>query len=184
MVGGSGGLGAAIAEMLAARGSDVAVTYRGNKDAGNGSPRRPPSTAYVIRARLDVTSADACAQYWPRSQRFMADSTPSSTRPGRTCRWCTSRGSPADFAEQLTQDAVGFFNLCTPLPLLRESGGSIVAVTTAATARFPVRDGLSVGAEGRRRGSSYAGSPPRKAASACAPTPSGPGCSPTAWPHG
>jgi NAD(P)-dependent dehydrogenase (short-subunit alcohol dehydrogenase family) len=29
------------------------------------------------------------------------------------------------------------------LPALRERGGSIVAVTTAATRRFPVRDGLS-----------------------------------------
>ena len=35
VIGGSGGLGAAIAEMLAARGSDVAVTFRGNEDAGN-----------------------------------------------------------------------------------------------------------------------------------------------------
>ena len=35
VVGGSGGLGAAIAEMLAVRGSNVAVTFRRNEDAGN-----------------------------------------------------------------------------------------------------------------------------------------------------
>ena len=34
VVGGSGGLGAEIARMLAARGSDVAVTFRGNEQAG------------------------------------------------------------------------------------------------------------------------------------------------------
>ena len=60
-----------------------------------------------------------------------------------------SNVSPADFAEQLTQDAVGFFNLVQPaLPLLRQTKGSIVAVTTAATARFPVRDGLSSAPKG------------------------------------
>jgi NAD(P)-dependent dehydrogenase (short-subunit alcohol dehydrogenase family) len=60
-----------------------------------------------------------------------------------------SKVSPADFAEQLTQDAVGFFNVVHPsLPLLRETKGSIVAVTTAATARFPVRDGLSSAPKG------------------------------------
>ena len=38
---------------------------------------------------------------------------------------------------------------CTrALPLLRSSTGSIVAVTTAATRRFPVRDGLSSGTKG------------------------------------
>ena len=60
-----------------------------------------------------------------------------------------SKVSPADFAEQLTQDAAGFFNLAQPaLPLLRQTQGSIVAVTTAATARFPVRDGLSSAPKG------------------------------------
>jgi NAD(P)-dependent dehydrogenase (short-subunit alcohol dehydrogenase family) len=60
-----------------------------------------------------------------------------------------SKVSPADFAEQLIQDAAGFFNIAQPaLPLLRQTQGSIVAVTTAATARFPVRDGLSSAPKG------------------------------------
>ena len=60
-----------------------------------------------------------------------------------------SNVSPKDFADQLAQDAVGFFNLAQPaLPLLRQTQGSIVAVTTAATARFPVRDGLSSAPKG------------------------------------
>ena len=47
-------------------------------------------------------------------------------------------------AAQLAADAAGFFNLARPaLPYLRENEGSIVAVTTAATTRYPVRDGLS-----------------------------------------
>ncbi|MDP3893180.1 SDR family NAD(P)-dependent oxidoreductase, partial [Nocardioides sp.] len=39
----------------------------------------------------------------------------------------------------------GFFNVVHPaLPVLRrDGGGSVVAVTTAATSRYPARDGLS-----------------------------------------
>ena len=45
---------------------------------------------------------------------------------------------------QLAEDAAGFFNVVHPaLPHLRDAEGSVVAVTTAATARYPVRDGLS-----------------------------------------
>ncbi len=55
-----------------------------------------------------------------------------------------SRVPPADMAGQLAADAAGFFAIAhAALPHLRDSRGSIVAVTTAATSRFPVRDGLS-----------------------------------------
>ena len=63
--------------------------------------------------------------------------------------------SPVAMAAQLQADAAGFFAVVQPaLPHLRAAaagsgaggsgaGGSVVAVTTAATSRFPVRDGLS-----------------------------------------
>jgi NAD(P)-dependent dehydrogenase (short-subunit alcohol dehydrogenase family) len=55
-----------------------------------------------------------------------------------------SNVEPAQMTEQLGADVGSFFNVVRPaLPALRESEGSIVAVTTAATTRFPVRDGLS-----------------------------------------
>ncbi|MEV6184428.1 SDR family oxidoreductase, partial [Streptomyces sp. NPDC052015] len=60
-----------------------------------------------------------------------------------------SRVSPSQYHAQLAADAGAFFNLVHPaLPPLRESRGSIVAVTTVATRRFPVRDGLSSGTKG------------------------------------
>ena len=47
-------------------------------------------------------------------------------------------------ADQLAADAAGFFAVAhAALPALRASAGSLVAVTTAATTRFPIRDGLS-----------------------------------------
>ena len=52
---------------------------------------------------------------------------------------------PDRFDQQLGTDAGGFFNVVAAvLPHLRSSRGSLVAVTTAATRRFAVRDGLSV----------------------------------------
>jgi NAD(P)-dependent dehydrogenase (short-subunit alcohol dehydrogenase family) len=60
-----------------------------------------------------------------------------------------SKVTPGQYRAQLVADAAAFFNLVHPaLPLLRESRGSIVAVTTVATRRFPVRDGLSSGTKG------------------------------------
>ena len=50
----------------------------------------------------------------------------------------------SDVAAQLDNDAAGFFAAASAaLPHLRAVRGNIVAVTTAATSRYPVRDGLS-----------------------------------------
>ncbi|MEV7398209.1 SDR family oxidoreductase [Aeromicrobium sp. NPDC092404] len=151
VVGGSGGLGAAIARLLASRGSDVALTYRGNADAG----RSVAAEAEAIGVRssahaLDVTSADQCAALVAAvAETYGGLHTLVHAAGPHVPMVHLSNVSPADFAGQLTQDAVGFFNLAQPaLPLLRESQGSIVAVTTAATARFPVRDGLSSAPKG------------------------------------
>ena len=60
-----------------------------------------------------------------------------------------SRVSPADFRRQLDDDAGGFFAIVHPaLPHLRSAGGNVVVVTTAATTRYPVRDGLSAAPKG------------------------------------
>ena len=70
-------------------------------------------------------------------------------------------------AEQLAEDAAGFFNVVHPaLPHLRTAEGSVVAVTTAATARYPVRDGLSsapkAAVEALVRGAGRRGGPLRR----------------------
>lgn len=60
-----------------------------------------------------------------------------------------SRVDPADFRSQLLDDAAGCFTVIhAALPHLREVGGNVVVVTTAATSRYPVRDGLSSGPKG------------------------------------
>ena len=151
VVGGSGGLGAEIARMLAARGSDVAVTYRGNKGAGEAVAAEVAGLGGRSSAHaLDVTAADSCAAVLAEvAATYGGLHTLVYASGPHVPMVHLSRVSPAEFAEQLTQDAAGFFNVAHPaLPLLRETKGSLVAVTTAATARFPVRDGLSSAPKG------------------------------------
>ena len=60
-----------------------------------------------------------------------------------------SRVTPAGMRRQLDDDAGGFFALVhAALPHLRAVAGNVVVVTTAATTRFPVRDGLSAAPKG------------------------------------
>ncbi len=151
VVGGSGGLGASIVQMLAARGSDVAVTFRGNENAGKSAAAAAAELGVRSSAHaLDVTSADDCGSVLAAvSDAYDGLHTLVYASGPHVPMVHLSMVSPADFAEQLIQDAAGFFNIAQPaLPLLRQTQGSIVAVTTAATARFPVRDGLSSAPKG------------------------------------
>ena len=146
VVGGSGGLGLAVVRLLASRGSAVALTYRSRESAAVAAV--DAARGWGMRAsahQLDVASAEECAA--------VVDAVAASygglhtlvhaAGPHVPMRHLSSV-EPAAMASQLAEDAAGFFNVVRPaLPHLRETEGSIIAVTTAATARFPVRDGLS-----------------------------------------
>lgn len=151
VVGGSGGIGLPIARMLASRGSAVAITWR---------TREAPATALLDEARewsvrgsahqLDVGSAEQAAEVVAAviAEHGGIHTLVHAAGPHVPMRHL-SAVSPTDFGEQLAGDAAGFFNVVHPaLPALRETQGSIVAVTTAATARYPVRDGLSAAPKG------------------------------------
>jgi 3-oxoacyl-[acyl-carrier protein] reductase len=134
VVGGSGGLGRAIAELLEERGARVAVTHRTRPaEVGVASygldladPADVPRVVGHAAAELDGlhTVVYAAGPHVPMVH--------------------LSRVPPAEMATQLAVDAAGFFAVAhASLPFLRDARGSLTAVTTAATARFPVRDGLS-----------------------------------------
>lgn len=136
VVGGNGGLGAPIAALLGERGARVAVTYR----------RTPPPTVGAADAyQLDL---DDLAGVPATIARIAADAgglhTLVHAAGPHVPMTHLSRVDPAAMAAQLASDAAAFFAVVhAALPHLRESEGSIVAVTTAATTRYPVRDGLS-----------------------------------------
>ena len=132
VIGGSGGLGSVIARMLAERGAVVATTYRTTRPEGS-------SYALDLTAPEDaarVVAAVAADHGGLHTLVYAAGPHVPMTH--------LSNVEPPTMAAQLAADAAGFFAVVQPaLPHLRTSQGSIVAVTTAATARFPVRDGLS-----------------------------------------
>ncbi|MFJ6892825.1 SDR family NAD(P)-dependent oxidoreductase [Streptomyces hokutonensis] len=148
MAGGSGGIGAAVVRLLAERGSDIVLTYRANREAADAVAAEVKKLGRQVRAiRLDLIDEAATAEAVSEASGGI-HTLVYAAGPHVPMRHL-SRVSPSEYRAQLEGDAVAFFNLVHPaLPLLRESRGNIVAVTTVATRRFPVRDGLSSGAKG------------------------------------
>jgi NAD(P)-dependent dehydrogenase (short-subunit alcohol dehydrogenase family) len=151
VAGASGGIGAAVARMLGARGSAVALTYRANAAAADevaADVRAGGGTAETWQ--LELAEPGACARFLTAAaERLGGVHTLVYAAGPHVPMVHLSRVDPERFREQLFVDAAAFFNIAHPaLPLLRAAGGSIVAVTTAATRRFPVRDGLSAAPKG------------------------------------
>jgi 3-oxoacyl-[acyl-carrier protein] reductase len=135
VIGGSGGLGSVIARMLADRGSTVATTYR---------TTRPEGPSYALDLAVPTVAEDAAAVVAAVVADHGGLHTLVYAAGPHVPMTHLSNVEPAAMAGQLGADAAGFFAVVQPaLPHLRTSQGSVVAVTTAATARFPVRDGLS-----------------------------------------
>ncbi|MYV98037.1 SDR family oxidoreductase [Streptomyces sp. SID3343] len=149
VVGAGGGIGAAICRMLAERGADLAMTYRSSADATEAiaEEARAKHGRRARAWRVDLTDADAVAAFVDAAAaEFGGVHTVVYASGPHVPMLHLSRVTPAQYREQLDGDAAAFFNLVHPsLPHLRTApgGGSLVAVTTAATSRFPVRDGLS-----------------------------------------
>ena len=146
VVGGSGGIGAAIVRMLTARGAAVALTYNSNRPGELLAELGSAVSAYP----LDVTDATAVAGLVAQLlESHRSIHTLIHAAGPHVPMVHLSRVSPAEFASQVESDLVGFFSVATSaLPALRASAGSITAVTTAATRRYPVRDGLSAAPKG------------------------------------
>lgn len=141
VVGGTGGIGAAIVRMLVARGSRVGFTFY-----GNASKAAELAGADVSAAQLDITDAEEVRRVVDSfAQQAGGVHTVVNAAGAHVPMRHLSTVDPARFDQQLNTDTAGFFHVvAAALPHLRNSHGSLVAVTTAATRRFAVRDGLSV----------------------------------------
>ncbi|HEX5860330.1 MAG TPA: SDR family oxidoreductase [Nocardioides sp.] len=151
VVGGSGGLGSSIARLLSQRGSHVAVTYRSDREGADGAVAA--ARGWGVRAsayELDVTRADDAADVIDEVvEEYGGLHTLIHAAGPHVPMVHLSQVAPTTMAAQFAADSAGFFNVVQPaLPHLRQAEGSIVAVTTAATARYPVRDGLSSAPKG------------------------------------
>jgi 3-oxoacyl-[acyl-carrier protein] reductase len=151
VTGGTGGLGAAVCRMLAERGSDVALTYRKNETAAAALVGEIEDLGRRARAwPVDLVDEAATGAFVAEvTTAFEGIHTLVHAAGPHIPQLHLSRVEPAQFRANLEGEAVAFFNLVHhALPHLRATKGSIVAITTAATRRFPVRDGLSSGTKG------------------------------------
>ena len=151
VTGGTGGIGAAICRMLGARGSDVFFTFRSNAVAAAELEQELRSLGVrAVSMPADLVDENMAALAVSRTvEEFGGIHTLVHAAGPHVNQLHLSRVEPAMYRAQIEGEAVAFFNVAQPtLAHLRAVGGNIVAVTTAATRRYPVRDGLSSGTKG------------------------------------
>lgn len=151
VLGASGGLGRATARMLLERGADVALTYFRSAQALEPLLAAADAQGSTTRAwQLDLSdSARAAEVVTQAAETFGGIHTLVYAAGPHVPMVHLSKVTPADLERQVVGDVAGFFNAVHPaLPHLRASRGNIVAVTSAGTSRYPVRDGLSIGPKG------------------------------------
>lgn len=144
--GGTGGIGRAIVEQLVREGSAVTFTFRSSAAVAVEMVTTLQAEGHSIAAiELDLADADHCARVVEvAANNFGGLHTVVHASGPHVPQVHLSKVSPAEFSRQVEREVSDTFNLLQPaLSHLRASNGSIVAVTTAATARYPVRDGLS-----------------------------------------
>ena len=148
VIGGSGGIGQGICEALARIGSNVALTYRNNRQA-----------AETTVSMVEALGLQAAAYPVNLSERATVDELFSAVHEqfGSIHTVVFAAGAditmtyvanidPDEWQATLEGELTGFFNvLKAALPLMRKSGGgSILAVTSAGIQRHPPLDILSV----------------------------------------
>ncbi|MFC4603695.1 SDR family NAD(P)-dependent oxidoreductase [Rhodococcus kronopolitis] len=151
VTGGSGGIGIEISRRLAVSGLPVAVTYRANAARANALVEEITAAGgRAHAARVDLADTDRVAVWAQQLCAEFGDPSVLVHAAGPHIPMVhLSKVSPATYSEHLGAEATAFFALVHAfLPALRRTAGSVVAVTTAATDRYPVRDGLSAGTKG------------------------------------
>lgn len=146
--GGSGGIGGAIAERIAQGGSDIAITYRSNKD-------RAEQTAQSIRqhgVQCSIHQVDIADK-----AQVAASIKEAAAEHGRIHSVVVAAGSDIkqpflsevtdeQWEEVIEGDLNGFFRIVKNIiPHFREhKGGSLVHISSAGLGRTPPKDVLSV----------------------------------------
>jgi NAD(P)-dependent dehydrogenase (short-subunit alcohol dehydrogenase family) len=146
VAGGTGGLGSAICERLAADGRRVFFTYRSNADAAQRlTEKLAAGGAKVASAKADLGSIFDVEQAWQAAEALgTVDAVVYAAGPSIPQRWF-SLVSPEEWRSNVLGELDGFFNLAhIAVPRLRPcAGSSLVATTSFATQRVIVGDVLS-----------------------------------------
>jgi NAD(P)-dependent dehydrogenase (short-subunit alcohol dehydrogenase family) len=151
VVGGSGGIGGAIARGFGAARVTLAITYRHNKDAADKVAeeiRGGGGCCTVHQVALgDLDSVKACLdQLVEEHGQIHTIAHAAGTHIDQPY---VSRVTPEQWRNTMDWDVNGFFHMAhAALPHLRKSQGSIVFVSSAGLKRFPPGDVLSVAPKG------------------------------------
>jgi NAD(P)-dependent dehydrogenase (short-subunit alcohol dehydrogenase family) len=147
VVGGSGGIGAAICRALAAAGSNVVLTYRSNVKKAQEVEREVKAAGRDVASfALDLTDPSAVRKVVEDAIARFGHLHSVVYAAGPSIKYLyINEITHSEWARVIDADVNGFFNLVeATLPHLRERrGGSYLAVVTAAVDRAPPRDILS-----------------------------------------
>ncbi|MFC6981140.1 SDR family NAD(P)-dependent oxidoreductase [Microbulbifer taiwanensis] len=145
--GGSGGLGAACAERIAAYGGDLAITYRGNRDRAETAAaeiealgrRCSVHQADLSRAESVTEAFDAAVAAHGRVHTVVVAAGSDISQP------YLAETSEEQWQQVIDNDLNGFFRIARKaIPHMREQGGgSFVHISSAALLRTAPKDVLS-----------------------------------------
>lgn len=146
VAGGTGGLGRAVCKALAAHGSPVAFTYHSSQTAARELADELAAAGTDARHwALDLrdhAATEACVA-GIRAAFGRIHSVVYAAGPKITIDYF-SRLDPQIVSRVIQQDVLGFFNLAhASLPILKQGGGSITAITTTQGGNVEVRGSLS-----------------------------------------
>lgn len=151
VVGGSGGIGSAVARGFAAHGVPLAITYRHNEDAANEVARgiRDSGRSCSVHAvdLGDLESVRRCLDGLVEEHGHIH--TIAHAAGTHIDQPYISQVTPEQWRNTMDWDVNGFFHVVhAALPHLRESRGSIVFISSSGLRRFPPGDVLSVAPKG------------------------------------
>ena len=151
VVGGSGGIGSAIARGMAAAGATLAITYRQNEAAAISVAdeiRRGGGVCSLHQVDLgDLGSVQACLDEIVAEHVQLH--TVAHAAGTHIDQPYISKVTPEQWRNTMDWDVNGFFHVAhAALPHLRKSRGSIVFVSSSGLKRFPPGDVLSVAPKG------------------------------------
>ncbi|MBT8468787.1 MAG: SDR family oxidoreductase [Myxococcales bacterium] len=151
VVGGSGGIGSAIARSLAAAGVPLAITYRHHQEAAVAVAEEIQAgggrcSVHPIELG-DLDSVKACIDAIVEEQGALH--TIAHAAGTSIDQPYISQLTPEQWRNTMDWDVNGFFHVAhAALPHLRRSQGSIVFISSAGLKRFPPGDVLSVAPKG------------------------------------
>jgi len=151
VIGGSGGLGAEICQSFSRAGSHVAIAYNSNVSKAKQVAEKVTETGKkAFIGPVDLTNLISIKSFLDSvmdnfksiNTLVYASGPPVSFAP-------IADQDPEQFKSVIEQDVIGYFNLLhEAIPHLRNSKGSIVALSTGGTRRYVPKDILSIAPKG------------------------------------